>query len=148
MPSDAFRGRASAARESVASSAQPGSASARVELGQAEVQDLDPPVAGDEEVLGLEVAVDDALGVRGGEPPRDLDRVVERLAQRQRAARHALAQRLAFEQLGDHVRRAVVRADVVDGEDVRVVERAGGARLLLEAPQAVGVSRDATRAAP
>ena len=43
------------------------------ELRQAEVEDLDPPVGGEEEVLGLEVAVDDPLLVGGGEALGGLD---------------------------------------------------------------------------
>ena len=58
----------------------------RVELGDAEVENLDPPVARDEQVVGLQVAMDDALVVRGGEPLRDLARVVDGFARRQRAA--------------------------------------------------------------
>ena len=53
-----------------------------VALGQAEVEDLHPPVGGEEQVLGLEVAVDDALGVRGGEAASHLGRDLERLARR------------------------------------------------------------------
>ena len=75
------------------------------QLRQAEVEDLDPAVAGEEHVLGLQVAVDDALLVRGGEAARDLERVVERLARRERARREPVAQRLALEQLRDDVGR-------------------------------------------
>ena len=114
------------------------------ELGEAEVEDLDPPVARDEDVLGLQIAVDDALVVRGGEPLRDLARVVDRFARRQRAAHAAAAKRLALEQLRDDVGRAGVGADVVDGQDVRVVELAGGARLLLEAMQRGRIGREAS----
>ena len=109
------------------------------QLGQAEVEDLDAAVLGDEDVVRLEIAVDDALVVGRGEALGDLRGVVDRLAHRQRRASDALAQRLALEQLGDHERRAVVSAEIVDREDVRVVELAGGARLLLEATQPVGV---------
>ena len=77
------------------------------ELGQAEVENLHPAVVGDEEVLRLEVPVDDPLLVRRRQPVRDLDGVLDRLADRQRAGGQTLAQRLAFEQLGDEVRRAV-----------------------------------------
>ncbi len=109
------------------------------QLGEAEVEDLHPAVVGDEEVLGLQVPVDDPLLVRGGEAVDDLERVVDRLARRERAAREDRAQRLAFEELLDDVGRAVVLADVVDGGDVGVVQDAGGLGLLLEAAQAVGV---------
>ena len=50
------------------------------ELGEAEVEDLDAPVRGEEEVLGLEVAVDDALAVCGGEALGGLDGPGEDLA--------------------------------------------------------------------
>ncbi len=72
----------------------------------------------DEEVLGLDVAVDDARAVRGGE-------AVRRRAPRRRGppskegARRSepLPQCLALEQLRDDVRCPRVGADVVDGED-------------------------------
>ena len=57
------------------------------QLGQAEVEDLHAAVVGDEEVLGLEVAMDDAVVVRGGEAVGDLDGVVDGLAHRQRDRR-------------------------------------------------------------
>ncbi len=92
------------------------------ELGQAEVEDLDAAVVRHEDVLGLEIAVDDALLVRGAEAAGDLERVVDGLARRDRAAGELLAQGRSLEQLRDDVRRAVVRADVVDRHDVRMVE--------------------------
>ena len=58
------------------------------QLGQAEVEDLDAAVIGEEDVVGLEVAVNDPLVVRRGEPVRDLSRVIDRLARRQRRAIH------------------------------------------------------------
>jgi hypothetical protein len=93
-----------------------------LELRQAEVEDLHAAVVRDEEVLGLQVAVDDPLLVGRREPLRDLARVVDRLPRRERAAGKLLSKRLALEQLLDDVRRAVVGAGVVDREDVRVVE--------------------------
>ena len=83
--------------------------------------------------------MDDAAVVGGREALGDLQGVVDRLASRQRAAVDLVAQRLAFEQLRDDVGRAVLRADVVDGEDVRMVERARGPRLLVETAQPVSV---------
>ena len=105
------------------------------ELGEAEVEDLDAARVRDEEVLGLQIPVDDPLVVRGGEAVRDLQRVVNDLALRELAARERQAQRLALEQLLDDVGRVVMRADVVDGRDVGVIENARGLGLLLEAPQ-------------
>ena len=61
--------------------------------------------------------------------------VVDRRAHRDRTVVQAFAQCLAVEQLRHDVGRAVVHTDVVDGEDVRVIERGGGARFLLETMQ-------------
>ena len=104
-------------------------------LGQAEVEDLHAAFAGEEDVLRLEVAVDDALVVRGREPARDLDRVVDRLARRHRRPVDSRAERFALEQLGDDYGAPSWRADVVDREDVGMVEHPGGARFLLEAAE-------------
>jgi len=56
-----------------------------------------------------------------------------------RSRTEAAAKRLSFEQLRDDVRRSLVRAEVVDRRDVRVVEDSGRARFLLEALEAIGV---------
>src|ERR1700693_4280835 len=48
---------------------------------------------------------------------------------------------MSFEKFGDKVRRAVVFANVVDGEDVGMIQRGDGARFLFEAPEAVGIFR-------
>src|SRR4029078_11308619 len=50
-------------------------------------------------------------------------------------------QRLALEQLRDDEADAVFSADVEDDEDVRVVERRGGTRLLLEAAPPIRLER-------
>ena len=79
----------------------------RVPVGesrQAEVEDLDAALVGDEHVLGLDVAVDDALRVGGGEATRDLHREHQRLLLRRRPLAHRRAQRLAVQQLRDDVR--------------------------------------------
>ena len=80
----------------------------RLQLRQAEVENLHAPVAGDEEVLWLEVAMDDAFGVRRRQTAGDLLRVIKRLAHGQRTVIQLRAQLLAFQQLGDDVGRALV----------------------------------------
>ena len=82
-----------------------------------------------------EVDRDDAVPVRSGETRRDLRGELERVGDGERP-RETLAQRFAFEELGDEVRRAVVGADVEDREKVRMIQRAGGAGFLLEAAEA------------
>jgi hypothetical protein len=108
-------------------------------LGEAEVEDLHVPVVGHEDVVGLEVAVHDAASVRRGEPARDLQRPVDGLLLRHGRGVEPAAQRLALEQLGHGVGDAVVPAEVVDREDVRMRERGDGLGLALEARERVGV---------
>ena len=111
------------------------------ELRETEIEDLDPPVPRQEQVLGLQVPVADSLFVRRREALGDLHGVFDRLADSESSAREPRAERLALEQLGHDVWRAVVRAEVVDGRDVRVVQRPGRLRLELEAAEAVRVLR-------
>ena len=113
--------------------------SGALHLREAEVEDLDPAVAGQEHVVGLEVAVDDVLAVRRGEAVRDAGRDLGGLARRDRP--RAIRSRSVSPSSSSVTRYGapVVRAEVVDDEHVRVVEGAGGAGLLLEAPQPVGV---------
>ncbi len=125
------------------------------ELGQAEIEDLHAPVGGDEQVLRLQVAMHDALFVRTRQAVSNLDRVIDGLADREssgrarrttrsRPSREPLAQRLSFEQLRDDVGRPVVRADVVDREDVGMVQRGGRPCLLFKAAKAIGVGRESS----
>ena len=62
---------------------------------EAEVEDLDPPVGGEEDVLGLEVAVHDPGVVGGGEAVGDLGGDLDRLrapgGARARAARRSVS---------------------------------------------------------
>ena len=63
----------------------------------------------------------------------DLERVADRSSGREGSSSQARAKRLAFEQLGDDVGRALVRADVMDRQDVGMIQCSRGLRLLLEA---------------
>ena len=112
---------------------------------QTEVENLEAPVFRDEQVLGLEIPMDDPLLVRGRESPRDLDRVVQSFARRERPRRETAAQRVAFEKLADHIRRALDRSDVVDRRDVRMVQDSRRARFVLEAAQPIRILRERRR---
>ena len=109
------------------------------QLGQSEVEDLGVAGAGDEDVLGFEVAVDDVVGMGRSEPVGDLGCVLDRLALRHAAAVDSLAKALALEQLGNEERHTSFVADVENGEDVGVVERPRRARFELEAGQSISV---------
>jgi hypothetical protein len=81
----------------------------------------------------------DPGAVRLGERLGDLHRDVEQPPRRQRPGREQLAQARTVDELHRDVGGAVRGADLVDRDDVGMVERGGGARLGLEAPQALGV---------
>ena len=109
--------------------------------GQAEVHDLDLPGGQDVDVAGLEVAVHEALGVGEGEPVEDLLHDLELLLEPQGGALlDQVAQVGALEQLHRHVGDALLLAELVDGDDVRVGQLARGPRLLEEAPAALLVA--------
>ena len=109
-----------------------------VHLREAEVEELDAAIGGDEDVGRLDVPMADALLVGGGERARDLDAVLERLAIGDGAPVHPLPQRLAFQQLGDDVGDLALGADVEDGQDVGVVQRAGGPGFEVQAADVLG----------
>jgi hypothetical protein len=115
------------------------------QLRQAEVEDLDPFVGGDEQVLRFQIAMDNPLAVRRGEASRNGDGITDGLAHRDRAGDQALTQRLPFEQLRDDERGVPLDADVVHRQDVRVVQRGERAGLLLEALEPIGVGRQCRR---
>ncbi len=113
------------------------------DLGDAEVEDLrdiDDAVLDllrhEEDVLRLEVAVDDAFAVRGGERAADLAEDRHHAVERERAGLEVLRERRALEVLEHEVGRAVGHHVVVgDADDVRMAEPGGDLGLALEAAQ-------------
>ncbi len=112
------------------------------QLGQAEVQNLHSAVTGDEKIFRLQVAMHNALLVRRCQPPRHLQPIFNRFPDGERAIPQTLAQRLPFQQFGDHVRRALLVPDVEDRKNVGVIERRRSSGLLRKALHAVRVRRE------
>ena len=81
----------------------------------------------------------------GRQSERDLERVINRATLRQRRTTRALAQSLSLQQLRHDIRRAIVRADVMHDQDVRMIKRARGASFLLEPMQAIRVGGEGRR---
>jgi hypothetical protein len=100
---------------------------------QPEIEDLDAALGGDEDVFGLQIAVDDPLLVRRGEPVRDLQRVLERFPLRKRPFIETLPEGFSLEELHRDVRDVLVAPEVVNSEDVRVRERRDRPGFSLEA---------------
>jgi len=110
----------------------------RVEPGL--VRDLPDQLAAplaprEHDVLGLEVAVDDPLGVRGPQRARHLVHDGDRAQEVQPPlALHDRVQRLAVQKFHDEEHRAVARlAEVGHVDDVGVIDEARRARLAQEA---------------
>lgn len=111
------------------------------QLRQAEIENLDAAIAGDEEIFRLEVAMDDGLFVCGCESTGDLHALVDGFPNRQGTGPQQLTQRAAFEQFRDQVGGAVEGAELIDREDVGMVESRSRPRLLLKTPQSLGIRR-------
>jgi hypothetical protein len=110
------------------------------DLRDAEVEHLHGAGLGDEDVVGLEIAVDDAELVRGDERAHDRDDQLDRAADRELlAALDQLLQRLALQVLEHHEGRLPVLADLVDDDDVLVAAARGRARLDEEALRQLGL---------
>ena len=98
---------------------------------QAEIEQLHA-VAREEDVGRLEVPVDQAAFVHRRQRLDDGQRNRRGFVEGKGAAHEAIGERLAIEQLHHEVVHAVLVPDVVDGADVRVVQRGDGARFALE----------------
>ena len=101
--------------------------------GDPEVGHLRFALAVQQHVLGLDVAVDEALLVGEREPAGDLDRELERALHRQGAdTADELLQILAGDELEDDERQAVMVSTVDHGDDVLVREAGDELRLAPE----------------
>ena len=120
-------------------------AEARLHLREAEVEDLETALLRDEEVVGLDVAMNDALLVRGGEHVEQLLADLEHVRERKPSAL-AYAPRLeelSLEQLHHEVGVAVLgRVVVEDAHDTGVVDLVRGVTLLEKTAARVGVARE------
>ena len=108
-------------------------------FGQSEIEHFDQAVGPHHDVFGFDVAVDDAGFVRGGERLGDLFGDVQHVAHRHLAVFDLFAQRQALDEFGGDEMLLAGMADLIDGDDVRMIERAGDFGLLLEAMHALGV---------
>ena len=91
-------------------------------LRQTKVEQLDP-LFGDQDVVGLEIAMRDAFLMRGIESIQNLPRIFNGLFGRQRPF-----ERSAF----DELHHEVVVADIVKLADIRMIQGRDGSRFALE----------------
>jgi hypothetical protein len=115
------------------------------ELGETKVDDLHVAVVCDQQVLGLEVAMNDAVLVHFGQRIAGLDGPVERPSQLHRAIAKHVAQRTSLDVLHRDVGPVVDLTDVVNRRDVRMVDRRGQPGFLKK-PLAPGLVAREVRA--
>ena len=101
----------------------------RCDFCQAEVENFGVSALGDEDVGGLDIAMDDAFAMGGIEGVGDLDRQAEQHIHFQRTAGDAMLEGQAVQVLHGNEGLAILFANVVDGADVGVVQ--GGRRFGL-----------------
>src|SRR5262245_39827818 len=77
--------------------------------------------------------------VSRGKSARHLNANIQNLGQRYSGG-HSFAKRIAFDELGGDIMALVKVAHFVDRDDIRMIERGDGARLLFEPPNAVEVT--------
>ena len=117
------------------------------QLGESEVEDLRIAVLGDHYVFGLQVAMDDAGGVGLGEPVGGLREVLEQLFQFEELTMNLEMQGRAADVLHRDVMRDILGicgvelslTDLVDGYDVRMVQRRSGFCFTDESAHAIRI---------
>jgi hypothetical protein len=95
----------------------------------------------DEDVAGLDVAVNDASAVRAVQSVCDVEREPQQFVRRHPAGCQGVFQRPTLEPLHRNERLAVMFANLVDRADGGVIERRGGARFTAKPLDGCRVAR-------
>ena len=91
------------------------------------------PPCGEHDVSRLQVAVHDAVAVRDGQRLGHGDPNFENFVQRHRALAQSFRQSFAFQKLHHQVIGAILRSDVVELADMRMVQRRNRSAFALHA---------------
>jgi hypothetical protein len=105
----------------------------RGEFGYPEIEHLDLAVGRDQDVAGLEIAMGDPLGMRGGNSPGQRERDLDQVSQRQAAGGHARGNGVAVDELHHQQHALAGFVNRVDGDDVRMGQGGEQPRLTCEA---------------
>lgn len=110
------------------------------QLGQAEIQDLNRPILGQEQVFRFQVPVNDASLMGDRQSAGNLQGQLDRLTLGLGTVGHRRAKIGSFEQLRNNVGKTFVRPDIVHGENIGVIQGRGGPRFPLEALQPLRIA--------
>ena len=114
----------------------------RQRLGEAEVEDLHRAVGADSDVGRLQVAVNDALVMRGFERVGNLFRNRQRVGKRHRTARDERRQVVTRDQLHDERKRGARVLEPIDSGDVRMIERGQDLRFAPKSGEPLRIGRE------
>ena len=110
-----------------------------LQLGEPEVDDLHAIGVAHHDVLGLEIAMHDARGMRLRETLGYLLGDVGEPSRRQPAGGQQVAQGLALHPFHDHEGHAGLMANVMDGQDIGMVQGRSRLGFLLETTQTISI---------
>jgi len=110
------------------------------ELGEAEIENFDGAAFGDDDVGGLDVAMDDAFLVSGTEGIGELNADIDGARNGEFALREDLVEGQAFEELHGDEGDAFMLFDGVDGADSGMIEGGGGTGFAEEAFEGLSVA--------
>ena len=96
------------------------------------------PALGDENIGGLDVAMNDVFAMSGIERFGNLDGEVEEPLEVHRLAGYGVLQSLAVQILHGDERAAIFRSDIVDSADIGMIQGRSGLRFALELASACG----------
>ena len=108
-------------------------------LGEAEVENFGLAARGDENIRGLDVAMNNSAGMCGVEGIGNLNGEIEERGERDGAAADAFAEGLAFEQLHNEERTPAGFADVEERADAGMIESGNGAGFALKSFEGGGI---------
>ncbi len=119
-----------------------------LDLRDAEVAHLGAAVGGEEDVRRLDIAVHNAVRVRGVQAPSGVRSEAQRISERQRAGGNTIGEGAAGDELLDQIAGAlgiVAGDEVVDGDEIGVTAGAGSGiglagESLVNGAEEVGVA--------
>src|SRR5262249_37392500 len=102
-------------------------------------ENLDASVLRDKQVVRLDIAVDKPSVMPGGQPVCNLDRVVDRLACRQRSSVQSLSERFTLEELRHNEGHPLVHTNVMLRVDIGVIQAGCRTRFPFKSSLAIRI---------